>query len=85
MRPVPDVTSNATSLGAIIRLRRIEAGLRIEDLAYKTRLAAKTIVRVESGMDAKISTIHRIAAAFDTAASELLRQAEEAVSEGEAA
>lgn len=75
MLPMP-VTSNDTSLGATVRTLRVEAGLRVEDLAYKTRLASKTILRIETGMDAKVSTISRIAEGLGLAAWELLRQAQ---------
>lgn len=83
MSDVPDVTSNGTSLGAICKARRTEKGLRLEDLAYKTRLATKTITRVETGFDVRLSTIAKIAEGLGTTTWELIREAEQAAS-GEA-
>ncbi len=59
-------------IGAAIRQRRQEMGLRTEDVASRTGLAMGTIQRIERGEDARLRTFQTIADALETTVADLL-------------
>jgi transcriptional regulator with XRE-family HTH domain len=66
------------SIGAAVRRRRVELGLRTEDLAARSGTSMGTVLRVERGHDVRMTTLDRIAAALDTTSAKLLADAGEA-------
>jgi transcriptional regulator with XRE-family HTH domain len=72
---MPGVTSNSRDLGTTIQARRLELGLRVEDVAAKSGVSYRTVLRIESGLNPQLDTLRRIAAALDIGADDLLRQA----------
>jgi transcriptional regulator with XRE-family HTH domain len=73
---VPDVTGNRT-LGDAIRARRTELGLRIEDLAYRSGVAYRTISRIESGYDPQLDTLRRLAVALEVSVGDLVNDSDD--------
>lgn len=69
---MPNVTSNDTALGTRVRDLRRARGMRVEDLASTTRLASRTITRIESGKAAHLATLRLIADAFGITLADLI-------------
>lgn len=59
------MTQNEQHIGDKIKARRIELGLRSEDLAAKTGLGMSTLYRIERTGDGHMKTFRLIAAALD--------------------
>lgn len=63
------------NLGAVIRSRRQELGLRAEDVASKANISIRTLYRIEQGEDTTGRTLSRLASTLDLTLSELYRRA----------
>jgi len=61
-------------LGSIIKKRRIEAGLSVEQLSIKSKLNRSTILEIESGKGNPLcGTLVKLSKAFDITASRLVK------------
>lgn len=67
---MPSVTGN--DVGRAVRGQRNALGLRVEDLAVRSGVAYRTIIRVEAGHDVTLSTLSKIAAGLEVSVHDLL-------------
>ena len=74
-RPAKDRAPEAVAFGERVRALRTKRGWTQERLAEEAKLNAVQVSHIERGAnEAKLTTVFRLARAFDMTASELLRR-----------
>jgi transcriptional regulator with XRE-family HTH domain len=66
------VKNETPTLGERVRARRLELGISQEELAVRSQLRAKSILRIEAGADPRSSNLRRIAAVLGVSSDWLL-------------